>query len=471
MILIQECTTRKNAYNKYLVDTDKNEKTLLKTVNITSATRPNVKRDYIILYDTKMNPISEAFEFLNYEYLTCSNNTKYQALTALRLLYSFLELFNLDIENLTGEDINNLKYFLRGMSPEGKYISIDLNTERISDTINIYLSIYRKYTKFLGLEDSELNKISPFSVTIYDPRTEVKVKVEHYEYNERVTKREKLPKYITLPEYKRILDCIDAEYTLREKCIVRLMYEGGLRIGEVLGLTAEDVTRKKYTDKKTGKKFESGVIYFRNRLTDKRYQLCKRHIIPTNKRTYSTRAYKDDVNKTFISTDLVDMIDDYINDKHDSYYRNSDLSKKRFESNYKKYTETHIVNYSENLDAEGNNILDENYYIFINSLGKPLNISTWNKIIREILKKCDIKLDINKKEHNLNHRFRHGFAMFMRQYKNVSLMDLKRLMRHASISSTEIYDNPSDEDIATIKKDYSKTLEDLLPMVLEGDFE
>lgn len=471
MILIQECTTRKNAYNKYLVDTDTNENTLLKTVNITSATRPNVKRDYIILYDTNMNPISEAFEFLNYEYLTCSNNTKYQALTALRLLYSFLELFDLNIENLTGEDINNLKYFLRGMSPKGKFISIDLNTERISDTINIYLSIYRKYTKFLGLEDSELNKISPFSVTLYDPRTEIKVKYEQYEYNERVTKREKLPKYITLPEYKRILDCIDAEYTLREKCIVRLMYEGGLRIGEVLGLTAEDVKRKEYTNKQTGENFESGVIYFRNRITDKRYQLCKRHIIPTNKRTYSTRAYKDDVDKAFISTDLVDMIDDYINDKHDSYYRKSDLSKARFESNYKKYTETHIVNYSENLDAEHNNILDTNYYIFINSLGKPLNISTWNKILREIFKKCDIKLDINKKEHNLNHRFRHGFAMFMRQYKKVSLMDLKKLMRHASISSTEIYDNPSDEDIAAIKKDYSETLEELLPMVLEGDFE
>lgn len=470
MILIQEYPTKKNAYNKYLVDDNTQEKSLLKTVNITSATRPRGARDYIVLYDSNMNPIVDAFEFLNYELLTASDNSKYQAVTALRLLYSFLELFNLNIDNLTDLDIKNLKHFLRGISPEGSFISIDLDTERINDTINTYLSVYRKYTLFLGLEDSVLNKIQPIFNKVFIANSEVTIKSERYLHNEKSIKRKVVPKYISLNEYKKILEYIDANYTLREKCIVRLMFEGGLRIGEVLGLTAEDIQIKECLDTRTNTYFEAGVIYFRNRVTDKKYQLAKRRKIVKNRRAYSTKAYKDDVTKAFISVDLVNMINDYINEAHDSYNRKSDVSKELFDKNYKKYTETDIVDPSANIDDDGFNILEENYYVFINSLGKPINISSWNQILREIFEKCNLKLDKNIKRHNLNHRFRHGYAMFLVQYKKIKIEDLMKLMRHTSILSTQIYYNPTDDDIAILKEDFSKTLEELIPIVTERNF-
>lgn len=471
MILIQECYGKKNAYNKFLIDDETGEKTLLKTINISSSIREHKKRDYIILYDSNMIPIEDAFEFLNYELLTFSDNTKQQATSALRLLYSYLELFNLNLENLTDSDVTNLKHFLRGMSPYGNFISIDLNTDRSNDTINIYLSNFRKYAEFLGLEDSVLHKVKPNPVTVFIPKSEITVKYDKYAHNETSKKSKTVPKYISVPEYQRILNHIDANYTLREKCIVRLMFEGGLRIGEVLGLTAEDLKIDTFYDKRKDKYFKSGVVYFRNRITDATYQLAKRRMHVTSRRTYSTGAYKEDVKKAFISVDLVDMINDYINDAHDSFNRNTETSKKLFDKNYKKYTETDIVDPANNIDNDGYKILEENYYIFINSIGKPINISTWNKIIRKILEECNIKIDKSKRCFNLNHRFRHGFAMFLVQYRNIGIEDLMKLMRHTSISSTERYYNPTDDDVAALKEDFSRTLEDLIPLVTERSFD
>lgn len=465
MILIQECSGKKNAYNKFLVDNETGEKTLLKTVNISSATREHKKRDYIILYDSNMVPIQDAFEFLNYELLTASDNTKYQALSSLRLLYSYLELFGLNIKDLTDENIKNLKYFLRGLSPTGNFISIDLSTERINDTINIYLSNFRKYTAFLGLENTPLHKVKPDTISIFMPKSEIVVKCEKYAHNETSKKTKTVPKYISVPEYEKILNNINDNYTLREKCIVRLMFEGGLRIGEVLGLTAEDIKIETSFNKRTNTYFESGVVYLRNRITDARYQLAKRRKQVSSRRVYSTRAYKNDVTKVFVSIDLVNMINDYINDAHDSFNRNTETSKELFDKNYKKYTVTDIVDPENNIDKDGYEILDENYYVFINSIGKPINISTWNKTLRKIFKECNIKIDSDKKHINLNHRFRHGFAMFMVQYKKIKIEDLKQLMRHESISSTLIYYNPTDDDVAILKEDFSKTLMDLIPMV------
>lgn len=48
------------------------------------------------------------------------------------------------------------------------------------------------------------------------------------------------------------MSLIEDKYTLREKIIVKLMYEYGLRIGEVLGLTLEDIQGDYITKQKVG---------------------------------------------------------------------------------------------------------------------------------------------------------------------------------------------------------------------------
>lgn len=471
MLLIKESTknsSANNAYSVFLVNNETGESSLLKEICITSISKKIRNRDYYLLYDSELQPISPAFGFINEELLTKSVNTIIQTLSALKLLYSYLEMFDLQIDSLTKFDIRRFKEFLKGISPKGAMISFELSTNRTAETINLYLSIYRKYMQYLNIDDSPLFNVSPVNVSeITIAQSGATVTHKSYEENEPTRKKAKVPVYISVRDFNKIMDVVRRDYGIREECIVRLMFEGGLRIGEVLGLTAEDVKNEHLINERTGAEFDSGVIYIRNRFTDKKYQHAKRRIKVTNRRTYQTSAYKTDVQKAFVSTNLIDLIDEYINDSHDSYYKVADKSKSLFEKNYEKYTITDIVDPEKFIDNNGEPF-KENYYIFINSLGKPLNISTWNKIIRDIFEKAGIVVDTYIKKNNLNHRFRHGFAMYLVQYHNIQPLQLEKALRHASLASAMIYYNPTDEDIAEIHNKFSETLVDLLPRLIEG---
>lgn len=471
MILIKEINySFKNTFGIFLIDDYTNEKSLIKEVNIFSASKSIKGVEHHILYTSYMTPIREAFTYLNYTLKGSSPNTIKQSITALRLLYSYLELFDLDIKSLTDEDIVKLKYFLRGISPKGAIISLDLSTTRNGTTINSYLSVYRKYAKSLNLKESSLIKLSDIKSTVMIEGSEIGIQMNSYEHREKSYISDVIPAYISVKDFEKILELIRSDYSLREECIIRLMYEGGLRIGEVLGLTSEDVKIQTITDERANSSFKSGVLYLRNRITDKNYQLAKRRIVVKNKRTYSTKDYKGDVKKAYVSTNLIDLINDYVNEFHDNYNRKSEVSKKLFNKNYNKFTLTDIVDPDNYVDEE-NYKYDENYYIFINSIGKPISISTWNNILREIFIKVGIKIDKNKRENNLNHRFRHGFAMFLVKVKNIQALDLMRLMRHNSLASTVRYYKPTPDDIAILKEDFSKTLEELIPMICSRGIE
>lgn len=466
MFLIEEFSSRRNVFNKYIVDKDKRKKDLIQTIEVKCMHKSIDNHEYTILYDSNMVPIRDAFKFINTEFVNNSPNSKAQAISALRLLYSYLELFNLRIENLSDIDIKRLKYFLKGFSPKGELITLNLTTDRSNETINTYLAVYRKYAEFLGISGSNLLKVRATKTKLTIAGSDVAAESKSYVHKEKTVNKKTVPRYISCLDYKKILDVIKKDYTSREQCIIRLMYEGGLRIGEVLGLTAEDVKVEEFLDKKTGETFESGVIYIRNRVTDKSYQLAKRRPVITDKKSYRYKFYKDTTQKVYVSLDLIDLIDTYIEDEHDSSNRNTNISQQLFDKNYKKYTLTDIVDKKTYVDSYGDEI-KENYYVFINSIGKPINISTWNKTLREIFEKSGLSTDNHKKEHNLSHRFRHGFAMFLVQYKNIRLEELKLLMRHESLSSTAIYYRPTEDDVATIKEDFSKTLEELIPMITD----
>ena len=492
MILIEEANTRKNVFYKYFIDNESDKKTLLKTVEFTCESAKEKKDEYYILYDSNMIPIKDFFSFINYQFLTDSPNTKFQAISALRLLYSFLELFDLDFKELTDDDINNLKYFLRGYSPKGSLITINLNTNRSNTTINTYLSMFRRYADFLNIKDSNLNKISPVSSKTYIAGTDIEYTTKSYAHNEPVNEKKTVPRYISVAQYKKVLEIIDRDYTIREKCMVRLMFEAGLRIGEVLGLTSEDIQYKKFTNPDTEKVSETGVVYIRNRITDKKYQLAKGLTKPTTRRAYSVGAYKDETTRAYITLNLYDLIDEYIENFHnlDNYKKKDekdneavefncldsilnpeseyDIKKKNdrslalFKKNYEKYTITDIVDKKANTDKHGFPILKNNFYIFINSLGKPLSIDSWNKILREIFKKSGIKLDSEKKEHNLSHRFRHGYAMYLARVLHYPVEKIQKRLRHKSIKSTLVYFRPTEYDIAISQEEFSKSLENSL---------
>ena len=111
---------------------------------------------------------------------------------------------------------------------------------------------------------------------------------------------------------------------------------------------------------------------------------------------------------------------------------------------------------------------EDNYYIFLNSLGKVISEQSWNNYIRDVFKSVDIPIDIESKKTNLSHRFRHGYAMFEVQHKKTNILESQKLMRHASISSTMVYFNPTESDEAKIKNDFVNELYELIPGLKEN---
>lgn len=59
------------------------------------------------------------------------------------------------------------------------------------------------------------------------------------------------------------------------------------------------------------------------------------------------------------------------------------------------------------------------------------------------------------RKNNLNHRFRHGFAMFKVLIEKYDELKLAHVLRHSRKSSVKVYFNPTEEDLIefAIKQD------------------
>src|SRR5699024_4165113 len=92
------------------------------------------------------------------------------------------------------------------------------------------------------------------------------------------------------------------------------MFQCGLRIGEVMGLTFEDLDVIE-----EGGKYIC-LAYIRNRKSDQSYQLAKTCMSITDRKQYQQRDYQTrDIGYqvAVIPMDLYDLINDYINVSHE----------------------------------------------------------------------------------------------------------------------------------------------------------
>lgn len=412
------------------------------TVHIKNAKVKYDGVEYVYLYDIDMKPISDVFDYINMEIGDSSPNYRYVASTALKLLYSYLKLYNLKLESLSKNDVKNLIAFLQGISKKGTLYEFELFTLRSYSTINTYLAIFRNFVSYLGYKESVFLKKSNKYKLVTNQETDVPIKITQYEISAKDYKPElSTPRYISIEDFKKILTVIRKDYTLREECIVRLMFENGLRLGEVLGLTNEDIAENE----------KGAYLYLRNRCTDSFDQLAKACMKVNTKRQYKTKAYatKDlGYQVVFLNETLLEKINDYVNEYH--------LSEGiKFQENYNQFTIADSA-----IDSQEGS---ENFYLFINSVGKPLSANLWGKTLREIFKKAGLNVDKERREINLSHRFRHGFAMFMIRHKKVEAHDLKVLLRHRSINSVQHYYRPTDEDVVEMRTKFVKSIYDLIP--------
>lgn len=401
---------------------------------------------YLFIYDPLMRPVEDSYGFLN-EYLRDkSMNTKYVYMNALKALYSFEAIVGVELADFTPTDIQLLKDFLQGKCRAGETIVFENLTERSAETVNQYLGVYRQFLIYKNVENKYLFAKGSASAR-YRSRVDRELNIsQSYKSNVKTVSNDEVPRYISVEDYSNIIRIIRQKYTLREECIVRLMYETGMRIGEVLGLTNEDIVNEKM-----GGRYHN-CVYIRNRMTDKRYQLAKTVMKPTSVRDYRSKAYNTlnaGYQMVFITDELYELLGEYIDNAHEGA-----------RDNYLRRYEGSTV-----ADSVFEN--DDNFYVFINTFGSRLSNVTWNETLRSIFAELGIQVDKKIRDNNLSHRFRHGFAMFQIQNRHIDAVQLAEMMRHKSVASVMKYYRPTISDKIKLKEEYTADMYSMIPELKE----
>jgi len=429
--------------NIYLI-IDNDKKTAQVNLQIIQKEYKSIK--YLMMLNSDGRDNEKVFYFINYECYQEAYNSKLQSIQALKLLYSFSEIIRKKIEFFTKIDFNNFSRFILGQSIHGVQEDWVFITRRSISTHNAYMATIRKYYKHLNLSDKSIfdNRVVGVNSSSYGLLAHTRKNNEiKFESNISKMRNRKVPKYITKEEYKDINRMYESKnnlLSLRNRVIIDLMYLKGLRLGEVLGLTLEDV--KEHPDNRN-----AGLLTIRNRISDKAYQHAKNSLHPLNKNDYKTEIYKErGIQKIVIPEGLKRTIDKYI-------FKSRDLSMltDKFISNMMMYSEADAIETNQN-----------NYYLFLSKNGTALTSSGWNYNLKIIFNELNIHVDEGKKSINLSHRFRHGYAMYLIKELNLSLEEVSRYMRHRSISSTYVYYNPTEEEILESSEIIESKIEEFL---------
>lgn len=393
------------------------------------------EKEYVFLLNSQGIVISDVFKYINFSYSLNTINSKEVAGNALKILFSFSEIINKKIKDFSKSDVQNLSEFILGISVSGNSIMFELKTSRSNNTHNIYFDVIRKYIEYAGIKNNNffekvivsLDKVGIGFLAHTKDTTVNKYKINKSSYT---IHKNIVPKYIKNDEYIRITKMLDKEntvYSLRDKIIINLMYTRGLRLGETLGVTLEDIKINK--DNSGG-----GTLYLRNRLSDKKYQMAKTCYKPRSREDYSTRIY----NTKDYGYQLVVLPPALMED----IYRYIELSRDIDNVSFKITENIYTQAIADNVEKE-----NKNFYLFLNKNGTPLSSAGWNKRLKNLFSELDIEMDIDVRKNNLSHRFRHGFAMFLINNEKKSIEYVQKQMRHRSINSTLIYYNPEEQDI------------------------
>lgn len=394
-----------------------------------------------VFYDAGMNVLRDPSVFMLRVLGYDGENTREQAVSALKLLCSYCVIIGAHIASFGMAEAKGFVRFARGFMGEGVSFSFKGLTRRSETTINAYLRVVRQYVRHLGLTSSPFLDRAVRRRTGENGRVET---VEGYAVAARVPEELTAPPYVSRGEYRALKAAIgeDPEALNPAMPIVRLGYEHGLRVGEILGVALEDLQREY--------RMGAGWDYFiilRDRVSDRADQHAKSlRFKPRTRDDYGSTAYgtRDfGYQKVYISADLYYAIADYV------------------EATRERFSEQQLA--SAAADSVGGKwSMEGNQYVFLNTKGGRLTADLWNKRLRGYFRQAGIHVDEGRRRTNLNHRLRHGFAMMLKRDLGVDDFTAKILMRHRSLRSIQPYLLPSDEDVRHMYRVVTSGLRELL---------
>lgn len=246
--------------------------------------------------------------------------------------------------------------------------------------------------------------------------------------------------FITPNEYERLNEYAGGSDNPCYGIIMKLLYQYGMRIGEILGLTCEDIKKERkepsYTQlfqKNSDSNNEEDDVRFtyeiwiRNRGSDKIYQHAQSLIREETMADGKTkRKYSKDFDIIFINEEFYEEILHYI----------GIISDRMKEGNYRK----HII-----ADTKQNNEDYRNFYIMLDLTAKNgklrlLSLDAWNSFLIEAFNNCSIKYDFKMKK-TLSKVVRNGYGRFHAIFSDSPKEpeELCRMMRYSKVSQVLKY--------------------------------
>ena len=372
-----------------------------------------------------MNILYRPSSYLYSELRHSSESSRTLAVCALKALLSYGQIMGTDPVAFDKATAEGFIRFLRGYMGEGAFWSFKLLTHRAETTINSYLGVVRDYMRYLGVERS------PFllpAVKRYKRSSMRMALTEGYELSAKVPDSQEVPAYISMGEYRALLDVVPEGSA--DRIVERLAFEHGLRIGEILGLTLEDLCQERLKDGSS-----DYCVKLRDRVSDRKGQRAKSlPFKPRSVEEYSSPSYRTrnvGYQLVFISEDLYFEILDYAERAHSAA-----ASKPGY-----------ALSIADTADGR-----PDNHYLLLNSRGGALSASLWNKRQRAHFRAAGIPVDEGVRQSNLNHRLRHGYAMFLTRDLGLDEFAVRTLMRHKSFASTEVYLKATPDDIHKLYK-------------------
>ena len=407
----------------------------------------------IYLLDSDGKIRREADTFLNTLCTTTKYSTRRQMASALNLFHTFCDINAFSPEEMTKDKIKRLMSFMLGLTvqPDGDGTRI----LRHPRTVNTYYGFIKKYIKDMGWPDNAFqDKVSYRTETAIG---DINITMKHFKDTNTLRidplRNSAPPMHLNLDQAKALIKAAQEAGNEADKLLIRLQIGYGLRSGEALGLTTEDIKKSK----KTNKKEYDYMLILRNRFSDASWQHCKTLYQPFSPDEYQQKTYSD-ANKGEIPIDK-DLYDSLM-----AYYENSRRTlcpkwKKRMENETLADTveSPHVPNW------------EVNHYIFIGKNGRRLSRQTYNNHLQKLFDEIGIPRDQGVKQTNCSHKLRHTFAMILTTYGKtpVSAHQLRILMRHNSVTAGSSYFTPTEEEAAQMRKEFVESIIELIPGLSE----
>jgi integrase/recombinase XerD len=203
------------------------------------------KKDYplYLLLDDQYEVVEPVMRFIKYlDNTGKSPNTVKTYCYHLKLFYVFMEQRRISLECINFEELANFVGWLR--NPTGNINVVEIQpkeAKREESTVNAILNAVVSFLEYLS-RSGEFRTINIFKEV---RGRNFKGFLHHINkgktYKKNILKLRVKKKRLRTLEHSEVKAITNACHTLRDKLIIMLMYEGGLRIGEVLSLRLEDI--------------------------------------------------------------------------------------------------------------------------------------------------------------------------------------------------------------------------------------